>query len=373
MEFSREKYIELMAFGHYERSMFSELFGLMVGLDEEWRRQGASEDELSLVGFDWDYVPYIECGGVTGAFGTPKAEIIEETREFRIERDYLGRTTQLFKSSATIPLPLDFPVKEMDDWLKLKHHYEYTEARIDWEALDLAARAQQGGVLVRAEIPGGWDTPRELMGDEGACVAYYNEPEMMRDILRTLEDTCKKVLERVSEELVIDQLFVHEDLAGKGGPLVGPKQLYDYVVPYYKSCWNVVSGRGTRLFNLDSDGDINPVIDAFLDGGVNVVHPFEPASGMDIVAVRKKYGNRLAMLGGIDKHVLRLGKEEIREELEYKMQPLMRRGGTVFGLDHRIPNGTPLENYRYYVETGRDILGLPPLERKSKGWGRMAF
>jgi len=55
------------------------------------------------------------------------------------------------------------------------------------------------------------------------------------------------------------------------------------------------------------------------------------------------------------------------------MSPLMKQGGTVFGLDHRIPNGTPLENYRYYVDTGREILGLPPRTRGHKGWQRMAF
>lgn len=51
----------------------------------------------------------------------------------------------------------------------------------------------------------------------------------------------------------------------------------------------------------------------------------------------------------------------------------MQKGGTVFGLDHRIPNGTPLENYRYYVETGREILNLPPLDPSKTGWQRMAF
>ena len=94
---------------------------------------------------------------------------------------------------------------------------------------------------------------------------------------------------------------------------------------------------------------------------------------MDIVAVRQQYGSRLALLGGIDKFVLGRGPEEIRRELEYKMQPLMQCGGTVFGLDHRIPNGTPLENYRYYVRLGRELLGLPPLGGAQRGWGRMGF
>ncbi len=124
---------------------------------------------------------------------------------------------------------------------------------------------------------------------------------------------------------------------------------------------------------MDSDGNIIKVLDAFLECGLNSFHPFEPAAGMDIVEIRKQYGQNIAMRGGIDKHVLRQTKADIRKELEYKMQPLMLEGGIAFGLDHRIPNGTPLENYRYYVELGCEILGLPPRTSNRKGWRRMAF
>ena len=118
---------------------------------------------------------------------------------------------------------------------------------------------------------------------------------------------------------------------------------------------------------------MSPVIDAFLDAGINIMYPAEPCGGMDIVALRQKYGTRLAFKGGINKHVLRGTKEEIKKELTYKMQPLMQQGGTVFGLDHRIPNGTPLENYKYYVQLGRELLGREPIEKDEKGWARMAF
>lgn len=92
---------------------------------------------------------------------------------------------------------------------------------------------------------------------------------------------------------------------------------------------------------------------------------------MDIVALRKKYGNTIAFKGGLDKHILRSSKEDIRKELEYKLQPLMLEGGIAFGLDHRIPNGTPLDNYRYYVKTARELLGLEelsPERRDGVGW-----
>jgi hypothetical protein len=374
VKFNREQYINLMTFGDIDRQMFSELFGPLIGLDHEWRDQGASEDEIDMTAFDWDYVPYVDCGGICTAFNTTPAVVIEEDDEYRIERDFLGRTMKLCKATATLPLPMDYPVSEPSDWERVKHFYTFDEARILDRDIETALALQRQGHVVRAEIPGAWDMVRELMGEEQACVGYYCQPELMRDIMNTIQETSVKVLERVTDRIQIDQLYVHEDMAGRGGPLIGPKQVTEFVAPYYQACWDCVSSRGTRLFNQDSDGFMMPVMDAFLACGVNVMHPFEPAAGMDIVEVRKKYGKQVAMIGGIDKHVLRKTRADIRRELEYKMQPMMQAtGGMIYGLDHRIPNGTPLENYRFYVKLGREILDLPPLDGSQKGWGRMAF
>jgi uroporphyrinogen-III decarboxylase len=155
------------------------------------------------------------------------------------------------------------------------------------------------------------------------------------------------------------------------GPLVGPKQVAEFIRPYYRRAWDLLAARGARVFQQDSDGNVRPVIDAFLDAGLTCMFPMEPAAGMDVVEVRRAYGRRLAMMGGIDKHVLRRSREEILRELEHKLQPLMQTGGMVFGLDHRIPNGTPIANYRYYVKTAREMLHLPT--GGQRGWQRMAF
>ena len=40
--------------------MFTELFGPLIGLEEEWRAQGASAEELDLSAFDFYYVDHVE-------------------------------------------------------------------------------------------------------------------------------------------------------------------------------------------------------------------------------------------------------------------------------------------------------------------------
>ena len=373
MKWNREEYIELMTFGRVERQMFVELFGPLLGLEDEWRAQGATEDEVNLTAFDFDWVQTVWCGVNTWLCGGYKSEVIEDTPEYIITKDSLGRKCKLCKNSATISLPLDFPVKDMDSWLKIKPWFEFNEKRINWDSIENCIKQQKEGALVCVGIPGGFDAPRELMGDEGACIAYYEEPELMKDIIDTITDTSFKILDRVSDKIVIDNIHIHEDMAGKSGPLIGPNLVEEFLKPYYRKIWDMLSSKGTKIFCQDSDGDMTPVVDAFLDCGLTVMYPAEPAAGMDMVSLRKKYGNRLAFKGGIDKHVLRGSKEDIRKELEYKLQPIMRQGGTVFGLDHRIPNGTPIENYRYYVQTARELLGLPSVDGISKGWARTAF
>jgi uroporphyrinogen-III decarboxylase len=366
MRWDRQEFIDLMTFNHPRREMFYETMGLLVGLDEEWKAQGARPEELNLSAFGFDYVHAREVGN-TGAIHTQKEIILEDTKEYVISRDSWGRRVKMIKGTSTLPLPLSYPVQTMDDWLKMKPMFEYDECRIDLGAIEEARALQAKGTMIKASIPGGYDFPRELMGEEHTCLCYYDDPELMRDILNTASETSFRVLEKISRLITIDCLTVHEDMAGKGGPMIGPALVNEFIRPYYRRIWDMLSSRGTRLFAQDSDGDINPVLAAFAGAGVNIFYPCEPAAGMDTVAIRKKFGRQFAMLGGIDKHVLRRSKGDIRKELEYKLQDSMRGGGMCFSLDHRIPNGTPLENYRYYVQTAQEMLGI---EGGEKGWFR---
>jgi len=352
----RDEYLDHMTFQRNDRPLFTEIFGPIIGLKEEWEEQGATPEEL-----DFSAFPY-RCearGGIpvkTGRLGGYPEVLLDETDEHRTWRDGLGRTMKLTKLTSTLPLPQDYPVKNMDDWLKIKPWYQFSEERLAGNWREVAEEHRRNDKVVTVGIPGGFDEPRQLMGEEELCLAYYEQPELIHDILETIGDMAFRVLEKVSAEVRVDMLYVHEDMAGKTGPLVGSTQIREFVLPYYRKVWDLLHDRGTRLFDQDSDGDMNPLIDVFLDAGVNCMHPMEPAANMDIVKIREKYGKRLAFYGGIDKHVLRRPKEEILKELEYKIPPMVKTGGCVLALDHRVPNGTPLENYRFYIGKAWEIL-----------------
>ena len=371
MIWDRERYIAHCMGEFTGREMFVELFGPLMLLEDEWRRQGASAKEIAMTAFDFDYVLKTSLAGRCGAVTGIEPRIIEENTENTISIDAMGRRVRLCRQSATIPLPLDYPVRSMEDWLRIKKWYEFSEERIDKELLSRQKELRDKGYLTIQSVPGGFDEPRELMGEENLCIACYEEPELILDMLSTLTDTCLKVIERVGSVVPIDVVSIHEDMAGKSGPLFGPKQVYEFMRPYYTKIWDCAKAYGARIFSQDSDGNMNPVIDAMLDCGVNCMYPCEPNSGMDMVEIRRKYGDRLCIKGGIDKFALRKGRDAIDRELEYKLSGETLGGGVVFGLDHRIPNGVHIDDYRYYVNKAREMLGLEPIS--GEGWERMAF
>ena len=352
----REEFLDHMTFKANRRPLFTEIFGPLIGLKDEWAAQGATAGELDLSAYQWRCPAYGHLPVNTGFAGGCEEEILEETEDHLIGRDAMGRTVKLSKKCSTIALPMTHPVRNMDDWRAYKHHYEFNGGRFG-DGWEMAAREHlAAGRVVCVGIPGGYNTPRELMGDEEACIAFIEQPELIHDILKTVGDTAEKVLNRVSRSVAIDKVTVHEDMAGRSGPMIGPAHVREFIKPYYRRIWDMLAARGCRLFDQDSDGNMNPVIEAFLECGLNMMHPFEPAAGMDMVATRRKYGKRLAIMGGIDKHVLRRGEEAITAELEYKIPPMVASGGCMLGLDHRIPNGTPLAAYRFYVRKAWEIM-----------------
>ena len=341
----REEYLDYMTFRSNHRPLFTEIFGPLLGLKEEWAAQGALPSEIDLSAFQFRFPAEAGLPVQTGWLGGEALVILEETADVLIYRDPLGRRMELQKKAATIALPTTYPVANMDDWRRIKHHYEFSEARI-------GTHRPGRDPVTSVTSPGGFDEPRQLMGEEAVAMACYEQPELLHDMLQTFGDTAVRAIERVQ----LDQLFVHEDMAGRSGPLFGPRQIEEFVAPYYRRVWDVARDRGARLFKQDSDGDLRPIIPALLAAGLNFIYPCEPAAGMDIVKLREQYGTQLAFMGGIDKHVLRRTQAEIAAELEYKIPPMVHTGGCVLGIDHRIPNGTSLENYRFYIQKAWEIL-----------------
>jgi hypothetical protein len=159
------------------------------------------------------------------------------------------------------------------------------------------------------------------------------------------------------QDVEIDFFNYFEDFAYNAGPLVGPNIFRQFLMPRYRQINDHLRAHGVRHIWLDSDGNTELLIPLFIEMGITCHWPLERAAGMDPVHLRATYGHDLALVGGVDKRELTKGREEIDREV-WRLAPLMDDGGFIPTVDHAVPPDVPYENWLYYLEVKRELLGL---------------
>ena len=108
-----------------------------------------------------------------------------------------------------------------------------------------------------------------------------------------------------------------------------------------------------RPYLLHSCGKLHDIIDDLLDDvGIDAKHSFEDTIE-DVRQVKKTYGRRTALLGGIDVDVLcRAQPEAIRARVRDTLDACQPGGGYCLGTGNSVANYIPLDNYLAMVEEG---------------------
>ena len=281
--------------------------------------------------------------------------LFEEESKYTI-RDVDGVIKKIFKENPDLSMPMfiEFPVKTPADWEKVKQ--EHMQIDMVKELLgDVPTIAKEIGSETR-DFPvfmtacGGFGHPRNLLGDENLCLAYYDEPEMVHDIMEHWLAINVEILSVVSKHIVLDNYLIWEDMAYKNGPLIGPDMFRTYILPYYKDLVSHAKTLGVKAVTVDTDGDCISLIPLFLEAGVDALLPFEVQAGMDIVKIREQFGDVFGIIGGIDKRALATGKEAIKNEIDRVCPYFKDALRYIPSLDHTVPADVPYENFLFYLE-----------------------
>jgi uroporphyrinogen decarboxylase len=103
-------------------------------------------------------------------------------------------------------------------------------------------------------------------------------------------------------------------------------------------------------------GSVVDILGDLVDIGVDVLHPVQvTARGMDPETLKAEWGDQMAFWGAIDtQRTLCTGSvEEVRSEVEQRIEVLGRGGGYVVGAVHNIQPDVPVENILAMYEHAR--------------------
>jgi uroporphyrinogen decarboxylase len=258
---------------------------------------------------------------------------------------------------SSIPHYIRFPVETSEDWKAMKERFRFDEPerKIPEEEIASLRRDMATKAVVVFQC-GFYGQLRNWMGMENLSYAFYEQPDMVRDMAEHWGELIARQLESLPPDIRIDWFFWWEDMASKNGPLVGPIQFREFLQPAYRRVMQVAKRRGCILGMVDCDGNPHDIVANWMEEGVNIMFPLEVAAGVDPYAWRREFGMDLRLRGGIGKEPLVRGGRAIDRELD-RIKPLMEQGGFVPHLDHLVPPDIPYRNYCEYLEKKRKLIG----------------
>ncbi|RLG98119.1 nucleoside 2-deoxyribosyltransferase, partial [Candidatus Bathyarchaeota archaeon] len=139
--------------------------------------------------------------------------------------------------------------------------------------------------------------------------------------------------------------------------LVSPRDLKEFFFPWLREVGRIAEKNSLPMI-YHSDGDLTSVMEDLIDCGVDAIHPIEPKA-MNIVEVKERWGDRLALIGNIDLgYTLTLGTvDEVVREVKERIRDLAPGGGYAVGTSNTVTDYVKLENYKAMIAA-------------TKKWGR---
>jgi len=83
----------------------------------------------------------------------------------------------------------------------------------------------------------------------------------------------------------------------------------------------------------------------FIEAGFGCIQPLETKAGMDLFELKKKYGDKITLMGGIDARAMALRGEALEKEVIEKITFAKKGGGYIYHSDHSVPDNVSFSSY----------------------------
>jgi len=102
---------------------------------------------------------------------------------------------------------------------------------------------------------------------------------------------------------------------------------------------------------LHCDGRVWDLISYFIEEGLDCLEPLEVKAGMDLISLKRQYGDKLALMEGIDVRAMAADDPKlIEEEIRTKFQVAKDGGGYIYHSDHSVTDNVSYDQCCRVVE-----------------------
>ncbi|RLE62055.1 MAG: uroporphyrinogen-III decarboxylase-like protein [Thermoprotei archaeon] len=227
------------------------------------------------------------------------------------------------------------------------------EEAVNLSVLDLLQTLLPSEMKVVSGVGGGvLEHVMWMMGTVPFCMALYRDPRLVKDMFMKVGSLIYEVDKAIADHGCVGALRMGDDMGYRKGTMVAPSILRKYVFPWQKKCADLAHRAGMP-FILHSCGNLEAVMEDLINYvGIDAKHSFEDAI-MPVWEAKRLYGDKIAILGGVDVDKLaRLNETSLRKYVRKILKLCAPGGGYALGSGNTITNYVKPENYLAMLEEG---------------------
>jgi uroporphyrinogen decarboxylase len=281
----------------------------------------------------------------------PSAILFEDS-EYIIEKDRFGGIRKNHRDHSTTPMIIGYPCKNKEDWEKLKPKLEPSFYRVDWvTALKKFHREHSRGRFIAYAGSVGYDKIQNYVASPRLLKAVITEPEWVKDMYWTDANLLMSMCDLMMKAgFKFDGSWLYCDLGYRKGSFFSPKHFEQQLHPVFKELCNFFHRNNMKVF-LHCCGNITNLIPYFIEEGIDCLEPLEVKSGMDLIYLKKRYGDEICLMGGVDVRIMALNDlKALEKEIKEKITVAKEGGGYIYHSDHSVPNNVSFQLYKKVIE-----------------------
>jgi len=188
-----------------------------------------------------------------------------------------------------------------------------------------------------------------MRGFEPFFMDLLDNPAFAEDLLDTILQRQLELLEELVK-LPADGILFSDDFGDQRGIMIGPERWRRFIKPRQQALYQRVHDAGKWTFH-HSCGNTFDILPDLIETGLDCHQCVQPEP-MDVYEIKRRYGDRLRLWGGVGtQHLLPFATPaEIRAEVNRVARELGRGGGYILTSAKELRPEVPTENAVAFLE-----------------------
>jgi len=221
-----------------------------------------------------------------------------------------------------------------------------------YSRFEFAAEHMPEGMKIIAVLPGVFETVRGLMGITSLCYKLTDDPSLVADVFERVGQVTLEAVGNLSAIEGVGAVVLADDIAFNTGLMMSPDHFREHVLPWNKKIAQTIHEKD-KIFILHACGRIEMLMEDFIsDVGIDARHSYEDQI-TPIEEAKRLYGDRIAVLGGVDMDLLTRGSEQdVRKRVREIISACAPGGGFALGTGNSAANFIRPENFLAMLDEG---------------------